>query len=468
MNGGASGLKVCHVFAGTEGGRWVYEQLEILKRQHGAQTWAVLGGDSGTTVELCRAAGIPVKAADFSVRGWKSLFSAPWRILKLAWWMRRQRFDVVQSHVMQSTLIARPAAWLADVPVRLVMVTGPFFMQAPATCWIEMATVWMETGVIPSCNLSARLYREAGIAETLLQPTLYYGPDAEAWDPARVRPAGIREEFGLTPDAPLIGMVAVFYPRCAANRFYPPETHDRFLKGHQEMIRAMHRVRAVHGEAKLLLIGKGWGTGGEEAEAELRALVRDEGLDDAVIFTGYRSDVASVYLDLDVSVQASLNDNLGGTVESLLMECPTVATRVGGLVDSVVDSETGLLVAPGDPDDLARGILRLLGDRREARQLGERGRARMLAGFTLEKTAAGLVEIYSRQRRSARGAWRLRVAAWRLVLAGLFHAPVLGRALMWELYLRRLAPARRRSFVDRLRLFGLRLAGRPPKAALRR
>jgi glycosyltransferase involved in cell wall biosynthesis len=101
---------------------------------------------------------------------------------------------------------------------------------------------------------------------------------------------------------------------------------------------------------------------------------RRSGLQESVVFTGFRNDVPQIYRDLDVSVQASLNENLGGTIESLLMQCPTVATRVGGLTDSVVDGVTGVLPSPADPADLARGILRLLRDPKRARALGEAGR----------------------------------------------------------------------------------------------
>jgi glycosyltransferase involved in cell wall biosynthesis len=74
------------------------------------------------------------------------------------------------------------------------------------------------------------------------------------------------------------------------------------------------------------------------------------------VFTGFRNDVPQIYRDLDVSVQASLNENLGGTIESLLMQCPTVATRVGGLTDSVVDGVTGARVSCRSRGSRARHI----------------------------------------------------------------------------------------------------------------
>lgn len=447
---GARRLRVCHVFASVEGGRWVAEQLEALRDVHGCEVHAVLGGAEGSTPSLCRGAGIEVTPFDFGVAGWRALVSVPWRILKLALWMRRRRFDVVQSHVMQSTLFARPAAWLADVPVRITMVTGPFYMQAPVTRRIEKATAWMETGIIPSCDRTGILYREARAAGGRVLPTLYYGPPAGQWDPAATARADLRAELGLPPEARLVGCVAVFYPRCGGGGLIPPETRHRHVKGHEDLILAMHHVLERVPEARLLLVGKGWGPGGDQAEAELRALVRREGLEETVLFIGHRQDVGSVYLDLDVSVQASLNENLGGTVESLLMARPTVATRVGGMPDSVVDGETGRLVEPADAASLARGIVWMLEHREEAERLGRAGRARMLSRFTLETTAAGLAGVYVRQRRAAPGAWRLRALLGRLVLAGLLHPPILGRSLLIDLHLAHSLPARWRLLKGRV------------------
>jgi len=431
----AQPLKVCHVFAATEGGRWVFEQLQALRDDHGCHVSVVLGGNSGPAVDLFVAAGIRVKSWDFGLKGW-GLALLPWRVLRFAAWLRRERFDVVQSHLIQSTLFARPAAWLADVPVRLEMVPGPFYMQARATRALEAATARMETGIIPSCELTATLYRDAGVPERLIQRVLYYGPRADRFDPGSTVPAGLHAELGLAEATPLIGSVAMFYPRYPDSELIPPEARGRHVKGHGDLIAALPLVRREFPDAHLVLVGTGYAPHGERGVDEVRALVREAGLDAHVTFTGFRSDIAAIYCDLAVSVQASLNDNLGGTVESLLMERPTVATRVGGLVDSVVDGETGILVAPGDPVDLARGIVAMLRDPERAKQFGIAGRAHMLAGFTLETTARALAALYATQRRAAPRAFRPWVTLARIFPAALVYMPLLLKVLLWDYFAR--------------------------------
>ena len=434
----------------VEGGRWMFEQLEALRDRHGCEVVALLGGAEGPTVDLCRNAGIRVEVADFRFHGWTGFFTMPWRMLKLAWWMRRERFDVVQSHVPSSTFLARPAAWLADVPVRLVMVTGPFAMMAPASRWMEIATVFMETGVIPSCELTGELYRAAGVDSKRVLPVLYYGPPEQRFTPEAIRPANIRAELGLAPEAPLIASAAIFYPRCPDNAFVPVEVRNRFAKGHTDIIEAMHIVLNEFAEARLLLIGKGWGATGGQAEQELRDFVHADGLDDAVLFLGWRSDLPEIYVDIDVSVQASLNENLGGTVESLLMARPTVATRVGGMVDAVIDGETGLLANPGDPASLADAILRLLRDREAAGRRAQEGRAHMLARFTLERTVPELDMLY-RGQCAVNGAFRPWKSALRLAYASVLLFTVLGRAMLFDFYLHLVMPARLRQLRVRWR-----------------
>ena len=371
----------------------MFEQLRDLRDRHGYEVCAVVSGTSGELVAKLNGAGITVQAADFGFAGLHDLWVLPWKITRLARFFRREGIDVVQTHLFHSMVIGRFAAWLALVPVRLTMVAGPFHLEAYTPRWIDRCTYWMDTKLIASCEYTRTLYREMGVSERRLA-LVYYGPDAARFDPSRTEPARIREEYGWAPDTPVIGMVAYFYPSFVPNRWTPPALWGRSTKGHEYLIRAMPTVLGEFPTVKCLLVGSGWEQQGAKHMTEMRELVHALGLEESVVFAGFRADANSILRALDVSVQPSLSENLGGTIESLLMECPTVATRVGGMPDSVRDGETGVLVASADPDDLARGILELLRDPGRARALARTGRKLMLERFTLRTTVDDLDGLY--------------------------------------------------------------------------
>lgn len=391
------GLKVCHVVATADGARWVAEQLRELRDRYGCEVSAVVGGDSGSLVNLLRAEGIPYHVESFAF--WKplDLLRAARAVFRLARLFRRERVDVVQSHLFFSMVIARLAAWLADVPVRLAMYASPFHLEAHTSLWIDRATCWMDSAVIPSCELSVELCREMGVGPDR-SALIYYGPDERRFIPEKVEPADIRASFGWPPDTPLVVMVAYFYPRLSKSPWVPKVVHNRGIKGHGDLVRAVPHVLSEYPDAKFLLIGSGWGEAGESYKREVEELVRRMGLEESVLFPGYRADANRILREADVAVQASLNDNPAGTIESLLMECPTVVTRVGGLVDTVRDGETGLQANPNDPRDLARCIMKMLHEPERAREMGRAGRRLMLERFTLSRTVSDLHELYARLR----------------------------------------------------------------------
>lgn len=401
----ATGLRVCHIAATTEGAAWVFEQLRDLRDRFGYDVSVILNGTSGTLVDRFHAAGIQVLASDFQFLGSGDLFALPRRILDLARLLERERFDIIQTHLFHSMVIGRIAAWLADVPVRLSMIAGPFHLEAYTPRWIDGSTQWMDTALIPSCEFSRTLYLSMGVQRERLD-VIYYGPDETRFDPAREVAADFRREYGWAADTPLIGMVAYFYPELGINRWTPPAAQGRPVKSQADLIRAMPLVLEELPDAKLLLVGSGWEGGGQEYMAKMQALVAELGLSDSIVFAGYRTDIPAVLKSLDVAVQASVSENLGGSIEGLLMECPMVATRVGGLVDSVIDGETGVLVGPADPAELARGVRELLRDRARARELGRRGRQLMLEKFTLRKTVDDEHRLYQRLHAKAPAGYR--------------------------------------------------------------
>src|SRR5215213_4992518 len=156
-------LKVCHVVATTDGAPWMFEQLRELRDQYGFEVTAVVSGERGSLVDKLDAEGIPHFASNFEFATLRGMMRMPLAIFKMARFFRRQRFDVVQTHIFISMIFGRIAAWLADVPVRTSMIAGPFHLEAHTSRWIDRSTQWMESVMIPSCEMSLRLCRELGV-----------------------------------------------------------------------------------------------------------------------------------------------------------------------------------------------------------------------------------------------------------------------------------------------------------------
>lgn len=433
-------LKICHIAATTEGATWMVEQLRSLRDDWGFDVTAVISGDRGGLPDRLRAQNIPFHVANFDagVGAPGAMFQMPLTVLRLARFLRRQRFDVVQSHIFKSMTVGRPAAWIADVPVRLAMIAGPFHLEAYSSRWIERITYRMETRLIPSCEKSSSLCRQLGIPERFLAPVIYYSPDPSNFDPLKTPGIGIRGQFGWDEKTPVICQVAYFYPRLPSGKWIPESLHGRGVKGHGDLIRAMPAVLREFPKAKLVLVGIGWTEYGKKYMTEMQELVTSLNLDSTVVFTGFRADANRILREVDVAVQASLSENLGGAIEALLLERPTVVTNVGGLVDAVRDQQTGIVVRPSDPADLARGIVELLHKPEQARALGRAGRQLMLQQFTLERTVSDLAGLYQKlveEVRAQRSAYNPARSLLRVVFAAPVFAYMILRLVVLDIYL---------------------------------
>ncbi|NIA15129.1 MAG: glycosyltransferase [Nitrospiraceae bacterium] len=156
----------------------------------------------------------------------------------------------------------------------------------------------------------------------------------------------------------------------------------RFIarKGHATLVRAMPGILARFPDTVLVLVGRGPYMGDAiRTAAEL-------GVRDRVVFPGHvpDEDVAGLYQLCDVFALPTGQDANGqvegfGLVfsEAHAYGKPVVAGRSGGVVDAVVDGETGLLVEPDSPGALADAVNSLLGDPDLARRLGDNGRRRV-------------------------------------------------------------------------------------------
>jgi glycosyltransferase involved in cell wall biosynthesis len=210
-------------------------------------------------------------------------------------------------------------------------------------------------------------------------------PDKARWIPNGIReqpptdrgPA-VREELGIGPDVPLVGVVATLRP----------------AKALDVLIRATAALRERMPEAHVIVIGDD--VASEAAESvQLKALIAELGVQDSISLIGHRSDVPDVLDAVDV---AALSSNHEGSPLSVMeyMEAgkPVAATRVGGVPDLVIHGETGLLAEKRDHVGLARAIEELLRDPERARAMGLAGRERRRAHFTIESTTRHVEDLY--------------------------------------------------------------------------
>ncbi|GFO57772.1 glycosyl transferase [Geomonas silvestris] len=120
------------------------------------------------------------------------------------------------------------------------------------------------------------------------------------------------------------------------------------------------------------------------------------GLDSRVNFRGMQDDVAGLLRDLDLFVLSSVTEGISLTLlEAMATELPVVATEVGGNPEVVLDGGTGFLVPAGNPEFMAERLAQLIGDPALRKEMGERGRKRVLEHFDVRATCYRYERLYS-------------------------------------------------------------------------
>lgn len=181
----------------------------------------------------------------------------------------------------------------------------------------------------------------------------------------------VRREWQVPDDAVLVALMGVLEAR----------------KGHAVLLQAAAAAHATAPQLHYVCCGDG------SARAALVAAAT--GNPAAVRFVGFRDDVAACLAAADIVVLPSLHEGLGvAALEGMAAGRAVVASRVGGLAETVVDDESGVLVPPGDAAALAAALVALAGDPARRARLGAGGVARVAARFTVARMAAGTLACY--------------------------------------------------------------------------
>lgn len=329
-------------------------------RWTGERGWRVILAcqPDGRLIERARDAGL--EAMPLPMR-------APWdapAVARLVTLIKRERVDIVHTHSSIDAWIGGMAARSARVPVvRTRHVSIPIRRG-----WNPVYT-WLADRVITSGEAIRRLVMNAGApAERVV--AIPAGVDLDGF-PFGQRSKTLADTLGVLP--PVIGSVAMF----------------RGSKGHAHLIEALATIRHRHPRATLLLVGDGI------RRVWVEGLARDAGLANAVVFTGFRSDVAALLGVMDCFALASTRTE--GVPQSLLQAfaagVPVVASDIGGIAEVVVDGTTGVLVK-ATSEELAQGIERVLDDPDAAARRAIAARAMVEQRFSHASMLTRLLDLY--------------------------------------------------------------------------
>ncbi len=169
-------------------------------------------------------------------------------------------------------------------------------------------------------------------------------------------------------------------------------TVGRLFDDHKKITDIIAAIKMVEhvDNLKLLVVGSG------RDEKLIKQKAIDLGVQDKVIFTGYQFDTAPFYKLMNVFCIASQREGFGlVAAEAMLHRLPVIATKVGGLQNVVVHDETGILIKPNHPKDIALAVSKLYNDPQLLDSFAEKGFKRAMDNYTEERYVMEVFNLYS-------------------------------------------------------------------------
>jgi glycosyltransferase involved in cell wall biosynthesis len=295
--------------------------------------------------------------------------SAAWRLSRL---VKRLRPDVVHAHDAHGVAMASLALSLggaAQSPVLVASRRVDFHLrQNSFSRWKHRQ---VDCFICASEAIRQMLVADGVPAERTV--TVHEGIDI---DHVRAAPAvNVHEAFWLPHNAPVVGNIAALVPH----------------KGQRHLIEAARLVVQRMPDVRFLILGEG------ELREMLERQVREYRLEKHVFLPGFRTDVLGCLKSFDLFAMSSVTEGLGtALLDAMACGKAIVATRTGGIPEVVDDGVTGKLVAPRDHTAMAQAILEVLDDHAGRARMGDAGRARVEARFTVEQMIAGTAAVYAR------------------------------------------------------------------------
>lgn len=360
-------VSVLHVIDNLNPGGTENQCFQIANRTRGQylSTHLLTLNASGPLLKTFEVAGIPV--CEYPISGGFYRPRSLVQILRIAQYMKRQEFDVVQTYGFYSSIPGVLAARIARIPV---IIAGKRDMNEvlPRINLLAEKWVWRFSHliVVNAKRIRDHLIRSEKIAAEKIR-VIYNGVDVPNNE------IGVRKS--LDPGHLAVGMVANF----------------REQKDHATYLEAARLVNEKQGGVQFILIGSG------PREEEMKQYSEKLGLNGVVTFLGRQTGQAlyDTMTKFSISVLVSYNEGVPNVLlESMALGIPVIGNPSGGIPEIIDDGSNGFLVPYKRPDLLAEKILFLIRHLKSAERMGNAGKEKALREFSYLKMSQEFNNLY--------------------------------------------------------------------------
>lgn len=308
--------------------------------------------------------------------------------VKLAFWARARKADLVHTNSLKADLYGGLAARLARIPVlwhvRDRIADG--YLPAPVATAFRWMARTIPQAVVANSESTLRCLdvpRErtavvhGGVSDSAFSRQMHVVHDG--FDPEQFK--NMLEAASSFPERPVIALVGRISP----------------WKGQHIFLEAAAQVREAFPQARFWIVGAALFEE-HDYERSLHEAVERLGLQDTAEFLGFQEDVPHILAQADIVVHAStLGEPFGQVViEGMAAGKPVVATDGGALPEIIQSGKTGLLVPMGDAGAMAEAVESLLANPARARAIGIAGQMHARQHFTNWHVARNIEQVYEK------------------------------------------------------------------------
>ena len=304
-------------------------------------------------------------------KGLENIFPFIKGLLSLWGFLRREKIDVIETFTHDSNMVALPIAWLARVPVRIATHHG---VIEGFSRWRMFIHSWMVNHNIAHKLVAvSQKTREVSLSEGIREERIAVITNGIVPLPIESRSRiEVRKEAGMEAnDLVLVSVGRLVYQ-----------------KAHEVLIACMPDVLKEFPNVKVLIFGEG------PLRTDLQAQIEKLDLSNSVKLPGKTDQIAQHLASADIFVMPSRWEGLPiALLEAMSAGLPSVATKVEGVDEVLLEGEHGLFVPVENSQALAQAILQLLRDPQARSRMGAAARLYISTKYTVDRMCEQYLEL---------------------------------------------------------------------------